>query len=410
MSRTLKRPMFRRGGFADTGIMEGFSNGGDTVRRGTDTSPQELDSIMGLIDKAPAPAPAPAPTQPVFTRREAPDEPIMGLGDYASLFKLGAGIAGAPGRGDGLGGLLASASDPLQTAADEFAASQRSKAERKRAFEEKEDVRQDTFEAEQRQREAGRQDLAEEYRLKTELEKFKSDLDIPDIQLRMNAAKPVREELAALKAKKGAIAGDPVAMKDLLLEIRAKQNEISEIMGTAITVGDLSDEKSDDIRKDAKRDALNDIKSGLTKDQLDEFKKADIEPGGKYYDQYNTSLKAYEQFYIVEYLLLVTEGATMATGGSVKRVGLANGGGPYEPGSGPDPDPGSPPIMQGDSPMLSFEELRARLPREVSDQVVRLIATSENALLDFANIDTQEDIAIFNQKYNVDLQLPAQVV
>ena len=63
-------------------------------------------------------------------------------------------------------------------------------------------------------------------------------------------------------------------MKDLLLEIRAKQNEISEIMGTAITVGDLSDEKSDDIRKDAKRDALNDIKSGLTKDQLDDFKKS----------------------------------------------------------------------------------------------------------------------------------------
>jgi hypothetical protein len=166
MSRTLKRPMFRRGGFADTGIMEGFSNGGDTVRRGTDTSPQELDSIMGLIDKASESAPAPAPTQPVFTRREMEDEPIMGLGDYASLFKLGAGIAGAPGRGDGLGGLLASASDPLQTAADEFAASQRSKAERKRAFEEKEDVRQDTFEAEQRQREAGRQDLARGIQIK----------------------------------------------------------------------------------------------------------------------------------------------------------------------------------------------------------------------------------------------------
>jgi hypothetical protein len=408
MSRTLKRPMFRRGGFADTGIMEGFSNGGgvtdEQLGKGAGMPATfGAEDMLGLAREEAASAPA--PTQPIFTRREAPDEPIMGLGDYASLFKLGAGIAGAPGRGDGLGGLLASASDPLQTAADEFAASQRSKAERKRAFEEKEDVRQDTFEAEQRQREAGRQDLAEEYRLKTELEKFKSDLDIPDIQLRMNAAKPVREELAALKAKKGAIAGDPVAMKDLLLEIRAKQNEISEIMGTAITVGDLSDEKSDDIRKDAKRDALDDIKSKYA-----EFEKKDIEPGGKYYQEYNTSLKAYEQFYIVEYLLLVTEGATMATGGSVKRVGLANGGGPYEPGSGPDPDPGSPPIMQGDSPMLSFEELRARLPREVSDQVVRLIATSENALLDFANIDTQEDIAIFNQKYNVDLQLPAQVV
>ncbi len=40
---------------------------------------------------------------------------------------------------------------------------------------------------------------------------------------------------------------------------------------------------------------------------------------------------------------------------------------------------------------LTFEELRARLPREVTDQVVRLLATSESALLDFANIDTEQD-------------------
>ena len=62
----------------------------------------------------------------------------------------------------------------------------------------------------------------------------------------------------------------------------------------------------------------------------------------------------------------------------------------------------------GSSP-LSFEELRARLPREVSDDVIRLIATSEQALIDFAQIQTQEDIGRFNQRYNADLQLPAQV-
>ena len=49
---------------------------------------------------------------------------------------------------------------------------------------------------------------------------------------------------------------------------------------------------------------------------------------------------------------------------------------------------------------LTFQELRARLPREVSDEVVRLIATSEEALLDFANLETQDDIALFNQKYH----------
>ena len=71
------------------------------------------------------------------------------------------------------------------------------------------------------------------------------------------------------------------------------------------------------------------------------------------------------------------------------------------------------PTEQGQSPRgsmgLTFQELRARLPQEVSDEVVRLIATSEEALLDFANLETQEDIVLFNQKYQSDLQLPAQV-
>ena len=84
------------------------------------------------------------------------------------------------------------------------------------------------------------------------------------------------------------------------------------------------------------------------------------------------------------------------------RIGYANGSGPYEPGSGPNPDPGSPPVM-------SFEELRARLPQEVSDSVIQLITQSEQAMIDFAQIQTPQDIQVFNQKYNTDLQTPNQV-
>jgi hypothetical protein len=47
---------------------------------------------------------------------------------------------------------------------------------------------------------------------------------------------------------------------------------------------------------------------------------------------------------------------------------------------------------------------------EVTDSVIRLLASSEAALLDFANINTEQDIAVFNQKYNTDLQLPTQAV
>ena len=57
---------------------------------------------------------------------------------------------------------------------------------------------------------------------------------------------------------------------------------------------------------------------------------------------------------------------------------------------------------------VSYEELRARLPQEVSDEVVRLLANSPEALEDFATIQTEQDIANFNKKYGVNLVLPAE--
>ena len=59
-------------------------------------------------------------------------------------------------------------------------------------------------------------------------------------------------------------------------------------------------------------------------------------------------------------------------------------------------------------PRLSFEELRARLPQEISNEVVQLLANSEEALLQFANIRTQQDVDSFNQAYRVDLILPQE--
>ena len=55
---------------------------------------------------------------------------------------------------------------------------------------------------------------------------------------------------------------------------------------------------------------------------------------------------------------------------------------------------------------LSYTELRARLPQEISNDIVQLLANSKKALLDFANIATPEDISNFNQEYDVNLTLP----
>ena len=57
---------------------------------------------------------------------------------------------------------------------------------------------------------------------------------------------------------------------------------------------------------------------------------------------------------------------------------------------------------------LDFATLRARLPREISDDIVRLIADSGEALTDFAGIRTQQDVDKFNETYKVNLVLPAE--
>jgi len=66
-------------------------------------------------------------------------------------------------------------------------------------------------------------------------------------------------------------------------------------------------------------------------------------------------------------------------------------------------------IEEGTMPdQLSYEELRSRLPVEITDDVIRLMANSAEALTDFAQIQTQQDVDNFNAKYGVNLVLPSE--
>ena len=56
---------------------------------------------------------------------------------------------------------------------------------------------------------------------------------------------------------------------------------------------------------------------------------------------------------------------------------------------------------------LSYEELRARLPKEVTDDIIVILAESPQALIDFAELQTQTDVDEFNMKYGVNLSLPS---
>jgi len=91
----------------------------------------------------------------------------------------------------------------------------------------------------------------------------------------------------------------------------------------------------------------------------------------------------------------------MAEGG---RVGY-EGGGDVMPAAGiMDQGSEAPPEVQN----IDYETLRARLPATITDDIVRIIASSAEAMEDFATIQTQQDVNNFNEKYGVELVLPAE--
>ena len=57
---------------------------------------------------------------------------------------------------------------------------------------------------------------------------------------------------------------------------------------------------------------------------------------------------------------------------------------------------------------ISYEQLRDRLPPEISNDIVLLLSESYEAFADLAEIQTQADVNEFNTKYNVQLFLPQQ--
>ena len=57
-----------------------------------------------------------------------------------------------------------------------------------------------------------------------------------------------------------------------------------------------------------------------------------------------------------------------------------------------------------------YAMLRARLPQEIPDEVVRLLSYNKQAFADFASIKNQEDVTSFNEKYNVSMNIDVSTV
>lgn len=67
-------------------------------------------------------------------------------------------------------------------------------------------------------------------------------------------------------------------------------------------------------------------------------------------------------------------------------------------------------VMQPGASQDPFVLLRARLPKEITDDVVKLIAYNPEAFKDFAAIESQQDVINFNITYGVELVIPTSQV
>ncbi len=366
MNRILRRPMFRRGGSTNEGITSGL----DAPRQGYaekgrvlpfDMSKIVQDTVTQTQDPA-----IKAAYQPYFQRPE-------GEGLNRFLMDFGLNLMSTPPRGGFLSTAASSAREPLKNLNEDI-------------------------DAQRLGRQAGEADL-----FKTLLQ---GNIDI--------AAEAAGNTTKAKSYAKLEIADNiENTMKDIVdLEKRQKNGEdvAQEIKEKKARLTFLTKEdavgKSLMENKDFSKRVLFSIIAELKKETLEDGKtpkyKGDSDPA-----LLQEAYKKYEEFFLGAEDSLTTEDQGLAEGG---RAGH-NQGGMTETMSMQAPGmemQETANMEQGSDDKIDYATLRARLPQEINDDVVRLIAASPEALEDFATIATQQDVDQFNKKYSVNLVLPAE--
>ena len=191
-------------------------------------------------------------------------------------------------------------------------------------------------------------------------------------------------------------------IKSLDDEKLALQTEQSELLG--VLTGDRTAEQKQRIKEiEVRLGSIDEIRSNILKessviekigaldqtDQLNQLIDENMSKGMTYQEAFEAAL---ENFKFLQ---------NMANGG---RAGYMLGG---STGMAT-PQQTSQTIQESPAQDLTYSELRSRLPNSISDQVVQLLANSKQALLDFAEIRTQQDVDQFNQQYDVTLTLPQE--
>ena len=235
----------------------------------------------------------------------------------------------------------------------------------------------------------GKEDIARiegEYDVLKEKEKPGKQFDVGQGAKIDQLRKKSYADQLALQNERDAILNIPAENRSEEQNTRLQQIEMAELPAVQGTIKDL--EGGESVLSQIKSAGMSDRFNDSVDDLMDQENPAT----GKNYtleEAFASVLKMFESMF------------GQKDGG---RIGLQMGGQPM---------PAAMPMDQGptqDSPVqdLSFEELRSRLPESITNDVVTLIANSQQALVEFANIQTQQDVKEFNRKYEVNLVLPQE--
>ena len=415
--------MFRMGGApsSDSGIVSGFerekfSNG--TRGLGTGVTSQDFMNIGSSPDLS---LPARAPTMPEdelmsdISGLFASGTPEgmnrgFGLSEYLALVKLGANIASAPNQGKGFKGFVRSAAPAVGQFAEDISSLDAQKTAARNAY--AASVRDAQIKglatgaeirsARDLQTLAGAQaqDLAVTKGEQDRLTQAEAENVIDKKMKYYNEAKTDYESISSqIQSLTPGTEGYEAKLADLR---NKEQMAIMRMYGSLdldlpdnAEIGDFT---YSELRAAAQTQALQSIGETTVP-----------QPGSPMYDDF------IKEFYKILGEIVSKERDILTPDPLTTRVQEADGGRiGFQDGTTPgqisptQAAPGMTGSTESTASPLNFAELRARLPKEVSNDTVRLLAASESALLDFAQIQTQDDISRFNQKYNTDLQLPAQ--
>ena len=409
MNRILKRPMFRMGG-SSSGITSGLGRPGYKAGEGpkeNDTSKitdaalatmlegaknrGQFTTTEDIINEARALASANVQTQPLSGRQE--------LARF--LIPFGLNFASATPRGDGFSGLLATAAGAAKEPASQLF---KSRDKRQQTMT---DEQSDLFSAFLK---AGLDERR--FDKKSELEDFKDSkelLTLYDNTLKKNVIvkagdvyKNIENYAPAEKDK----TGRTFEKLEVASLIEDKMAEIFEIEAkeTKTQEDEQAIEKARGVLEYLQGNKnTNEFAKALLKDpEYLSTLRTKIKNKLRATDKYKGSLDETQALQLQQQIDRALD-FYIQNNTFPPDLFLAEGGRvAYQMGGDVNPN------QQVEMPKIDFETLRARLPKEITDDIVRLIAVSPQALEDFATIQTQQDVNNFNIKYDVELVLPAE--